>query len=80
MAKRKKYNPVKEAAKVTGITASVLLGRKFAYDIAGQVSGGHEVVGPSVSLMSNIPTVSAGGSVLRSLEMLNVKTKKKRKK
>lgn len=74
--KKKKYNPQKEIASITGSMVGVSLGTNIAYSITTPIS----TVAPAVSLMGNIPVVQAGGSVIRSLDMLGNTSSPKRRK
>lgn len=77
--RRKKYDPVKEVGKLTGMTTATLLGTHVTSTVAASVPGGSAMVASPLRMMSTIPVVGAGGSVLRSLEMLNVKPKRKKR-
>jgi len=80
MVKKKKYDPMKEIGKTTGLTTATLLGSGVTSSVASHVHGGDALVASPLRLMGTIPVVGAGGSVIRSLDMLNVKTKKRKKK
>ena len=86
MGKRKKYNPIKEINKITGSLVATSFGTMIPYQVAGAMPSG---VGKTIALqglaaptrmMPMIPLVQTSGSLLRSLEMLDVKPYKKRRK
>lgn len=77
--RKKKYDPIKEVNKVTGATTAVLLGGHITHSVAAHVPGGAGMVTPPLRMMNVIPVVGAGGSVIRSLEMLNTKPKRRKK-
>ena len=76
--KRRRYNPIKEVKSITGTTTGVLIGTYTVSKIHSDI-GSTANVYPALGMMSTIPTVQAGGSLIRSLDMLNVKPKKRRK-
>jgi len=78
--RKRKYNPIKEVGSITGTTAAVLLGGHITSSVAAQVPGGAGLVASPLRLMNVIPVAHAGGSVIRSLDMLNPPKRKRRKK
>ena len=85
MSKKKKYNPTKEIGKITGSLVATSLGVSIPYQVAGSMPSGTgrtmalQGLGTPTRLMPMIPMVQTGGSIMRSLDMLDVKPKKRRK-
>ena len=78
---KKKYNPNKEIAKITGSMIGVGLGTNIAYKTMDSIPGGHSVnIGSTTKLMGAIPLVQTGGSLMGAMSMLgNVGNTKKKK-
>ena len=85
MSKRKKYNPTKEIGNITGSMVATSMGVSIPYQVAGAMPSG---VGKNIALqglaaptrmMSMIPLVQTSGSLLRSLEMLDVKPRRRKR-
>jgi len=86
MSKRKKkYNPTREVGKITGSLVATSFGVSIPYQVAGSLpadtarSMALQGLGTPTRLMPVIPMVQTGGSLLRSLDMLDVKPHKKRR-
>jgi len=86
MAKKRKkrrsrrYNPIREVGGITGTTSAVLLGGHITSSVAAQVPGGPAMVASPLRMMNVIPVAQAGGSVIRSLDMLNPPKRRRKKK
>lgn len=80
MGKKKKYDPIKEAGKITGTMVAVGVGSHVGHTVAG--IAGHGMPGaitPTTNMMNILPLAQTGGSVIRSMDMFKPKKRKKRK-
>lgn len=74
----KKYNPLKEVRTTVGMLSTESVGYGVAGKIAGlDTSGVANKAFSMGSSLAGVPSLTyAGGSVIRSLDLLNVKKKK----
>ena len=79
MMSKKKYDPLKEIKKITGSTTGVLVGTYVVGSIGSLSTHTPAGVYTGIGLMGKMPVVQAGGSLLRSLEMLNPPKRKKKR-
>ena len=79
MARRKKYNPLKEAKSITATTVGVGLGAGVIGKVGGMSTHTPSSVYKATGMMGTIPVVQTGGSIIKSLETLGTTKKRRRK-
>lgn len=75
---KKKYKPRKEVMNITGTMIGVSVGTNLVGTIGGTSSHTPSSMYSAMGMMGTIPLVQTGGSVLRSLEVLEPKRKKRK--
>ena len=83
--RKKKYNPMKEVNKLTRTTVATGVGAIVPHMVVGAFPAGaaktmaSQAITTPTRMMTVIPTMQAGGSIIRSLDMLSPPKRKRRK-